>query len=119
MAAAFWFHSCQDAVSLSPPNVILMTAEPSIISIGETERIVLYAQSPLPEGIPGSVRSLYSDNLEAAGLTIVSWDFTDAFDISVTVEASQTAQLGTQLLDLPIENEYERFHIQFTVQVVR
>ena len=112
--------SCaSEAFSLGAPNVVYMTAQPSIIAIGETVRIDLYAQQSLPEGALGEIRTLTADKLQEIGLTVIDWTFRSAFDFSITVAVGNEVDLLSYELELPIENEFEEFLVRFDLQVVR
>ena len=99
-----------DALSLEPPNVVDVTPQPGILSIGgEAVQIDFYTQQTLPLGETGEIRQLDTAPLESIGLIIEKWNFSSAFDFSVTVTVPESTGRGIFTVELPIENEYERF----------
>ena len=108
-----------DALSIEPPNVIDVTPEPGIVSVGESVRIDFYPQTQLPEGENASNRTLDPSALAALGMVIERWVFEHAFDFSVSVVVSEQASTGLFTVEIPIANEYSDFIIRFDLQVTR
>ena len=108
-----------DALSIEPPNVINVTPQPSIVSVGESIRVDFYPQEAIPEGTESSIRQLDTTALEELGILIEGWNFRSAFDFSITMSISEQTKTGNFQLELPLSNEYERFVARFNLQVTR
>jgi hypothetical protein len=108
-----------DALSIEPPNIINVTPQPSIVSVGESIRVDFYPQEAIPEGTESSIRQLDTTALEELGILIEGWNFRSAFDFSITMSISEQTKTGNFQLELPLSNEYERFVARFNLQVTR
>ena len=116
----FWSLGCgSDALSIDAPNIIDVTPQPAIISVGESVRIDFYPQTALPTSETPENRQLDPSPLVDLGMDVESWVFRDAFDFSASVAVSEQASTGIFEVEFPISNEYADFTIRFNLQVTR
>ena len=118
--AAWAVSGCaSDALSLDAPNIIDVTPQPSIVSIGESIRVDFYPQSDVADGAESGIRQLDTASIESLGILVDGWSFRSAFDFSISMSVSERAQTGIFQIEIPLTNEYERFVARFNLQVTR
>jgi len=108
-----------DALSLEAPNIIDVTPQPSIISVGESIRVDFYPQSDVADGTESGIRQLETQSIESLGILVDGWSFRSAFDFSISLSVAEGAQTGIFQIEIPLTNEYERFVARFNLQVTR
>ena len=108
-----------DAFSVDPPNIVLMTAQPSVLTRGDTVMLDFYSTDSLPLGETEVARRLDTESLENIGLEVLGWQFRAAFEFSVEVSVPDAVSTGVYIVNVPIANEFADFVIQFRLQVIR
>ena len=107
-----------DAFSIDPPNLIPMTAQPSVLTSGDTVTLDFYSTDTLPVGEGDVARRLDTESLENIGLEVLGWQFRAAFEFRVEVAVPDGVPTGVYTVEVPIANEFADFMIQFQLQIL-
>ena len=108
-----------NALSTEAPNVLNVTAQPSVLTTGETTRLDFYYSETLPLGDEQLGRQLDPSELEALGISVLGWQFESAFNFFLDIQVSEQVEPKIYSIELPITNEFEQFVVRFNLQVTR
>ena len=108
-----------DAFSIEAPSVVNMTAQPSVLTRGETVVLDFYSTETLPVGQADFARRLDTESVENIGLEVLGWQFRAAFEFSIQVAVPDGVPTGVYNVEIPIANEFADFMIQFQLQIIQ